>query len=1036
MANHQQHLQIAEELGDRGGVGIAYLGIGNAHLSLGNYREALENHQKRLQIAEELGDRGGVGRAYSGIGNAHSRLGNYREALQYHQKHLQIAEELGDRGGVAGAYGNIGNAHQALSNYREALENHQKDLQIAEELGERGGVGRAYANIGIAHSRLGNYREALQYHQQHLQIAEELGERGGVGRAYANIGSVHKALSNYREALENHQKALKIFEELGDRDGVGRAYGNIGIAHSRLGNYREALEHHQKALKIFEELGDRGGVGTAYGNIGNAHDSLGNYREALANHQKSLEIAEELGDRGGVGMAYGNIGNAHDSLGNYREALQYHQKDLQIAEELGDRGGVGSAYANIGNAHRHLGNYRKALEHHQKRLQIAEELGDRGGVGSAYGNIGNAHYSLGNYREALENHQKALKIFEELGDRGGVGRAYGNIGNAHYCLGNYREALQYHQKDLQIAEELGDRGGVGGALNNLGLLHSNIASEQLSSKEKEAAWLEAERCYRRSVQAFSEITEDLKDNPQAKISIFEEQSKAHRGLEQALIEQGKLLEALPASDGRRGRALFSTLRASCVAHNLPLPTNQEMTAADFTTLAKEQQSTLLVYSLALTQRSGSTSHIGLWLIPSAGEIEYRRLPTEELLAEIQDPRKHVFSSFPFYEQMQKQDSVTETSPPHEEHRSHADSGKDKPFSMRRIVQRAKQVRFSKADLDAFDEEKRALLAPLAEDQDDNHGKEGASDSVEKLTELLDEEREGTKAFVEALIRKEEASFQEKLRRWHQALIEPVLSHLPKEGTLTIVPDGYLEQLPFAAFRDSEGTYLIERYALNFIPSIHLVDFLRGKVSTSESNKALVLGNPTKDLEYAEQEAQAVANLLGTENVYMQSAATRQKLKEEASTARWLHFACHSKADVLPPHNRYSVFGGHLSLAGEEYIYSDEIAEMSLQAELVVLSSCESGRGTRKAAGSIGPIWSFLAAGARSVLATCWELTDGSLTVEMVKEFYQHILGEHPEHPGQSIGKTDALRRVLLMGLSQERERASEWACFFLSGIGN
>ena len=79
-----------------------------------------------------------------------------------------------------------------------------------------------------------------------------------------------------------------------------------------------------------------------------------------------------------------------------------------------------------------------------------------------------------------------------------------------------------------------------------------------------------------------------------------------------------------------------------------------MTAADFTALAREQQSTLLVYSLALTQRSGSTSHIGLWLIPAAGEIEYRRLPTEELLAEIEDPAGEVFGVFPFGEKAVRQ----------------------------------------------------------------------------------------------------------------------------------------------------------------------------------------------------------------------------------------------------------------------------------------------------------------------------------------------------------------------------------------------
>ena len=53
------------------------------------------------QIAEELGDRGGVGRAYGNIGNAHQAFEATTGRLwQYHQKSLQIAEELGDRSGV------------------------------------------------------------------------------------------------------------------------------------------------------------------------------------------------------------------------------------------------------------------------------------------------------------------------------------------------------------------------------------------------------------------------------------------------------------------------------------------------------------------------------------------------------------------------------------------------------------------------------------------------------------------------------------------------------------------------------------------------------------------------------------------------------------------------------------------------------------------------------------------------------------------------------------------------------------------------
>ena len=57
--------------------------------------EALKYHQKDLDIALQLGDKGGEEAAYGNIGKNREKLGNYQEALIYHQKHLDIALQLG-----------------------------------------------------------------------------------------------------------------------------------------------------------------------------------------------------------------------------------------------------------------------------------------------------------------------------------------------------------------------------------------------------------------------------------------------------------------------------------------------------------------------------------------------------------------------------------------------------------------------------------------------------------------------------------------------------------------------------------------------------------------------------------------------------------------------------------------------------------------------------------------------------------------------------------------------------------------------------
>ena len=90
----------------------------------------MKNH---LKIAIEIGDRAGEGRAYANLGNAFVSLGDFRKAIEYHEKHLKIAIEIGDRAGEGGAYGNLGNAFYSLGDFRKAIEYHEKHLKIAIE---------------------------------------------------------------------------------------------------------------------------------------------------------------------------------------------------------------------------------------------------------------------------------------------------------------------------------------------------------------------------------------------------------------------------------------------------------------------------------------------------------------------------------------------------------------------------------------------------------------------------------------------------------------------------------------------------------------------------------------------------------------------------------------------------------------------------------------------------------------------------------------------------------------------------------------
>ena len=170
--------------------------------------------EKHLKIAIEVGDRGGEGKTYGNLGNAYLSLNDYRKAIEYLEKQLKIAIEIGNRGGEGGGYGSLGLAYNSLGVYGKAIEYHEKHLKIAIEIGDRSGEEAAYGNLGIAYQSLGDYRKATEYHEKHLKIAIEIGDRAGEGIAYHNIGYVCFSLEQFQNAVDNFVSSIHAFNSL------------------------------------------------------------------------------------------------------------------------------------------------------------------------------------------------------------------------------------------------------------------------------------------------------------------------------------------------------------------------------------------------------------------------------------------------------------------------------------------------------------------------------------------------------------------------------------------------------------------------------------------------------------------------------------------------------------------------------------------------------------------------------------------------------------------------------------------------------
>ena len=105
--------------------------------------------------------------------------------------------------------------------------------------------------------------------------------------------------------------------------------------------------------------------------------------------------------------------------------------------------------------------------------------------------------------------------------------------------------------------------------------------------------------------------------------------------------------------------------------------------------------------------------------------------------------------------------------------------------------------------------------------------------------------------------------------------------------------------------------------------------------------------------------------------------------------------------------------------------AEEILSLKLNADLVILSACNTGRGRITGDGVIGLSRSLFIAGTPSVIVSLWSVPD-SPTAELMTEFYTNL-------NQNKLDKAQALRQAMLKIKQQYPNKPLNWAAFTLIG---
>ena len=258
------------------------------------------------------------------------------------------------------------------------------------------------------------------------------------------------------------------------------------------------------------------------------------------------------------------------------------------------------------------------------------------------------------------------------------------------------------------------------------------------------------------------------------------------------------------------------------------------------------------------------------------------------------------------------------------------------------------------------------------------------------------------------------------------------------GNLTIIPDGELHYLPFDLLQ-KDGSNLLSTTNIGYGNSVTSLLELREKENTS-ANKMLAFaptfsGTVGTDsdrqfgkLLYNDDEVKKVGSFFDTETV-LDHKATLKNFKAKIPSFNIFHLATHASANDKYPDYSYLAFTKANDSAEQNILYIKDLYNISLNADMVTLSACQTGIGKLKQGqGMLSLSKGFYYAGAKSLVNTLWKINDKS-TVKLMEYFYEGL--------GEGKSKTEALRNAKLKYLQTTDDELLKhpyyWAAFVVSG---
>jgi CHAT domain-containing protein/tetratricopeptide (TPR) repeat protein len=879
---------------------------------------------------------------------------------------------------------------------------------------------------GIQAASKRGYQHALGINELAYKLAERIGDQLVIASALLNAGRIYGWVGTPEKstelALEYLRKSLKIGEEFGFKDITAISLVNSAGIYFFRGDFSQAAEYYQICLKLAEELRNQEMTMLALNNLGVIHRTRGNYAKSLELQLKYMKLSESRLESGAdwvhLSRALNNIGLIFSVQGNYEQALVYFQRSNEAADRgmiLGEdiaKSVKADVLLSMGRAYVQNGNHSLALEYYDKSLELIEEIGYMAAgskenfISGVKMNIGDLMAEENNTLQAITNYEEALELLERTGHKAEVSYPLYCLGKMYLVQGDYREALVFLDRAVKAAEEIGNPTDISNYL-----VTAAKAYQKLGKPE------DARQALYRAIDLIEQLREQFAGGELDRQLSFENYITPYQAMIDFQVDQKRFTEAFSCAQLAKGRTLLELLQ------------NGRVNIAKSASPAEREQ------EQQLSRKIGSLNR-------QVTDEKLKSQPDENRLAGFEEQLKKARLEFEAFQ--------TTLYAAHPELK--VQRGEIRPVSFDDAPALIPDSKTALLDFIVADENLHLFV--LTKD---------ASAQPNLNTYTIKIERKALAEKVERFRRRMENrdyDFQALSQELYVLLLKPAEKQLQGKTNLILSPDNVLWDLPFQVLLSPELRYLIEDAAISYVPSLSVLREMRlasKKNQPPAKASILALGNPAlgtrskevakfvkmdaelQPLPEAAAQVQALERLYGktSSKVFTGRAAREGVVKEKSARYRILHLATHGILNDVSPMYSHVMLSQTPGKPDEDGLLEAwEMMNLDLNADLVVLSACETARGRVGAGeGVIGMSWALFVAGCPRTVVSQWKVEASSTTVLMMefhKRFKTRYGGRQP-----AVSTAEAMRQAALKVMrNPEFVHPFYWGGFVVIGDGN